>query len=91
MGVHLLSGCSGNPEYLVQLVEDVSDPGEAGVAVHHLHEDAAGPPHIQTGSDCQLSVKPCTNLIIEMKLPIRDPNNTKEELKCVFCFFYLVV
>ena len=48
LGVHLLSGCSGNPEYLVQLVEDVSDPGEAGVAVHHLHEDAAGPPHIQT-------------------------------------------
>ena len=36
-------------------------------------------------------VKPCTNLIIEMKLPIRDPNYTKEELKCVFCFFYLVV
>ena len=49
LGVHLLSGCSGNPEYLVQLVEDVSDPGEAGVAIHHLHEDAAGPPHIETG------------------------------------------
>ena len=46
---HLLSGSAGNPEYFVQLVEDVSDAREARVAVHHLDKDAAGPPHVQAG------------------------------------------
>ena len=48
-GPGLLGGGPHHAEYLVQLVEDVPHSREAGVAVEHLYEDAAGAPHVETG------------------------------------------
>ena len=48
-GPHVLRGSAHHPEYLVQLVEDVPDSREAGVAVEHLYQDTAGAPDVQTG------------------------------------------
>ena len=46
-GPGVLGGGAHHPEYLVQLVPGVPHPGEAGVAIEHLYEDAARPPHVQ--------------------------------------------
>lgn len=48
-GPALLAGRPHHPEYLVQLVEDIPDTWEAGVAVQHLYQDTAGTPDIETG------------------------------------------
>ena len=46
-GPRVLGGGAHHAEYLVQLVPGVSHPGEAGIAIEHLYEDAARAPHVQ--------------------------------------------
>ena len=48
-GPAVLGGGAHHAEDLVQLVPRVPHPGEGRVAQQHLHEDAAGAPHVQAG------------------------------------------